>query len=933
MNSNMQEKWNNSYLYTSNSGFIEELYELYLENPSKVSSNWKDYFDSIQIKGIKDINHNTIKEKIAYITQMPLEHNVSFEINDAQTKVWKLVNAYRIYGMAYADLDPLQRRAKTIPPELNITNYQLNDELENEFYVDLDVTSAKKMKLKEIIRQFDLIYCEKAAFEFGHISNLSERDWLTKYIETNYLKFKLSDTEKIKILQKLTEADVFERYLHTKYVGQKRFSLEGGDSLIPALDILISAGAKSGIKEAYIGMAHRGRINCLVNIAGKPPHKVFAEFEGHYPKYDFVTTGDVKYHKGFRCNYATANGVVKTEIAYNPSHLEVVNPVLNGIVRARQDKLNNQNDVLGILIHGDSALIGLGTNQGVLNMSLTRAYNVKGMVHIVVNNQIGFTTSDTRDSRSSRYCTDIAKMIESPIIHVNGDDVEAVAFVMQLAIDYRLKYKKDIMIDIVCFRRHGHNEADDPSLTQPFMYSLIKQHPATRILYAKELVTQGVITEQVVEQLANNYRDSLAQGIHPNADKMVPIAHQEDLDYATIIKANCDDKVNTKIDNKMVQLIAKTVTTLPNDKFKPHPTVVRLLENRRAMGAGEIPVDYGMAEMLAYGSLLEQGYSVRLTGEDSCRGTFTHRHAVLHNLDRKDVNDGGYMPLEKLVKAKNRLAIYDSVLNEECVLGFEYGYSITNVKELVIWEAQFGDFANGAQVIIDQFIASGETKWGVLSNLTMLLPHGFDGQGPEHSSARIERFLQLGAENNMMLVIPTTAAQVFHILRYKPMTNWIKPLIIFMSKKLLRFKDATSSLDKITAGSFLPVIGDDKQPLSATKIIICAGQIYYDLFNERAQRKLEQEVALIRLERLYPFPEAQLKQEISQYTKVKNFLWVQEEPYNQGCWLQLRENLDKVLDRKANFSAITRPASAAPACGYASTHSAELKNLLDGAFA
>jgi len=932
MSRNMQENWSNSYLYTSNSSFIEELYDLYLENPESVSSNWKKYFDSIQNKGIKDINHKNIKEKFAYITQMTSSYNLPVEINDAQTKVWKLVNAYRVYGMAYADLDPLQRRAKVIPPELDLKNYQLNDELENEFYVDLDINNSKKFKLKEIVRRFDLIYCEKTAFEFGHISNLSEREWLTKYVETNYLEFKLTKQEKTRILQKLTEADVLERYLHTKYVGQKRFSLEGGDSLIPALDALISLGAKNGVKEAYIGMAHRGRINCLVNIAGKSPQKIFAEFDGHYPKYDFVTTGDVKYHKGYRCNYETVNGIVKTEIAYNPSHLEVVNPVLNGIVRARQDKLNNQDSVLGILIHGDSALIGLGTNQGILNMSLTRAYNVKGMIHIVVNNQIGFTTSDIRDTRSSRYCTDIAKMIESPIIHVNGDDVESIAFVMQLAIDYRLKYKKDIMIDIVCFRRHGHNEADDPSLTQPFMYSLIKQHPATRVVYAKELIEQGIIDEQLAEQLANNYRDSLAKGLHPDAAKMLPIAHQEDIDYKPILKAHYDDEVNTKIDNNLVKLVTKTVTFLPSKAFKPHPTVVRLLENRRAMGNGELPIDYGMAEMLAYGSLLDQGYSVRLTGEDSCRGTFTHRHASLHNVERSDVNDSGYIPLEKLVKTKNRLAIYDSVLNEECVLGFEYGYSITNVRELVIWEAQFGDFANGAQVIIDQFIASGETKWGVLSNLTMLLPHGFDGQGPEHSSARVERYLQLCAENNMMLVMPTTAAQLFHILRSKPLTNWIKPLIIFMSKKLLRYKDATSKLDEITDGSFMPVISDNNQPVAATKIIICAGQVYYDLLNERAQRKLEKEVALIRLERLYPFPEAQLKQEIKKYTKAKKFVWVQEEPYNQGCWLQVRENLDKLLDAKASFSSVTRPASAAPACGYSSTHSAELKNLLEAAF-
>lgn len=928
----MQEKWRNSYLFGGNADFIEELYDRYLENPESVEPKWQSYFNSIQDGAYKDVPQSAIKEKFAIITQQP-DLVSGGDISDSQTKVWRFVEAYRTYGMAYADLDPLHRRNKPKPPELDMATYGIKDELDNEFFVDLDISNSRKFKLSEIIKRFDLIYCEKTGFEFGHISDLTERSWLTEYVENKYLSFKVSKDEKIQLLQKLTEADGLERYLHTKYVGQKRFSLEGGDALIPALDRIIRSGAKLGIDEVFIGMAHRGRLNSLVNIAGKLPQKVFDEFDGNYPNYDFVTSGDVKYHKGHKCNYVTEHGLVKTVLAYNPSHLEVVNPVVNGMVRARQDNVANPEVVLGVLVHGDSALIGLGTNQGVLNMSQTRGYNVKGMLHIVVNNQVGFTTSDIRDNRSSRYCTDIAKMIESPIIHVNGDDVESIAFIMDLALDYRLKYKKDIFVNIVCFRRHGHNEADDPSLTQPYMYRLVKQHPGTRKVYASKLINEGVVTEEDVEAMAEEYRLALNKGVHAKAEGMKLLKWYDEFDVKPVLKAKPTDKVDTTINAKIIAAITKGVTTLPDKNFTPHPTVARLIETRKAMGNGEQHVDFGMAEMFVYGSLLQQGISVRMSGEDTCRGTFTHRQAVWHDANRNDIWDSGYYPLTTLENKGSKIHMFDSVLNEECVLGFEYGYSTTSLRDLVIWEAQFGDFCNGAQVIIDQFIVSGEVKWGTLSNLTMILPHGYDGQGPEHSSARVERFLQLCAENNIRVVVPSTAAQMFHILRQQALTNYIKPLVIFMSKRLLRYKDAMSTLDKFTSGGFLPVIPDEAvNPSKVKRVIVCSGQVYYDFYNERAIRKLENEVAIVRVEQFYPCPNELISKELRKYTKAKKFIWGQEEPYNQAGWLMIWENLDNAIHGMGNFTAATRPASAAPACGLSSIHNKQMKDLLSAAF-
>ena len=931
----MQQNWNSSYLFGANGDFIEELYELYLADAKNVDSKWRQYFDSLQDGKSKDINHNEIKQKFSIITSNPqfISSIPNDLLSSAQTRVYNLIAAYRLWGHKFAKLDPLERQDVERPLELSLLMHHLESELENEFFDDYDLSKAKKFKLKDIIANYEAIYCGSTGFEIGYVSELVENEWLRDFVEKEYLNFQLTVAEKKRILDKLTEAEGIEKFLHTKYVGQKRFSLEGGDTLIPVLDRMLIKSADVGVEEISLGMAHRGRLNTLVNILGKSPQKIYDEFDGNYPHYDFVTSGDVKYHKGYGCEYIIApNKSVKIRLAYNPSHLEVVNPVVQGIVRAKQDRVTqNKPSVLGVLIHGDSALIGLGTNQAVFNMSKTRTYGGYGLIHIVVNNQVGFTTSRVSDNRSSRYCTDIAKMIEAPVIHVNADDLRAVIFSIDFALAYRQKFAKDVVLDMVCFRRHGHNEADDPTLTQPLMYSKVKLHPGTRARYAEELVAEGIIAKEVPQELIENYRNYLLKGEHPHQDKMIPLPRYN-FAAEKYLNPKWTDPVSTKISLAKIAEFTEKLVKLPADEhFKPHPTIVKLIDNRKAMGEGKLAIDYGMAENLAYAAILDDGVSVRLSGEDAGRGTFSHRHAVWHSICRKELNEGIYTPLKNL-QNNSWFAVYDSILNEEAVLGFEYGYSLATPKNMTIWEGQFGDFANGAQVIIDQFIASGEAKWGSLSRLTMILPHGFDGQGPEHSSARVERFLQLAAENNIIAVIPSTAAQMFHLMRRQALSDYIKPLMIFLSKKLLRFKDAMSSLDDISNGEFLPIIADTDAKHTAKRVILCTGQVYYDLTKYRAEHKLIEDVAIIRVEQLYPLPVELIKGELAKYAKAKEFIWAQEEPYNQGAWLQIREDLDGCLGGKLHFNSATRPRAAAPACGTSTMHNQQLADLLNQAF-
>lgn len=935
---NMQQNWKSSYLYGGNGDFIEELYEIYLENPENVDQKWKQYFDSLQDGKTPDVNHSDVREKFSILTSNALAFAAGSGegvMNEDQTKVYGLIASFRSWGHTFAKLDPLERQEIIRPQELDYRSYGLSDNaLSDEFYDDYDLRKAKKAKLKDIIARYESVYSGKVGFEFVHISRTEEQDWLREYVEQKYIGYALSNDDKKQILQKLTESDGLERFLNTKYVGQKRFSIEGGDSLLPLLDRVINNSAQAGINDIYLGMAHRGRLNTLVNITGKSPQKLFDEFDGNYPHYDFVTSGDVKYHKGYACEYVTLNGSkVNVAMAFNPSHLEVVNPVVQGVVRAKQDRLDdaNKKQVMGLLIHGDSALIGLGTNQAVFNMSLTRSYGGHGVLHIVVNNQVGFTTSQVNDNRSSRYCTDIAKMVENPIVHVNADDLRSVAFVADLAIAYRQKFASDFMIDLVCFRRHGHNEADDPTLTQPLMYKKVKLHPGTRALYAKQLIAEGVIADGDDAKLVEDYRNGLVKGEHINKDKMIPLPRY-DFDTNKYLKSKWTDAVATKISKDKLQELAKKVTAKPEETgFVLHPTVKKLIDSRIAMAEGNQPIDFGMAETLAYAGILDDGISVRITGEDAGRGTFSHRHAVWHNMERQELEAGIYVPL-KNTQNNSWFAIYDSILNEEGVLGFEYGYSLENVKNLTIWEGQFGDFANGAQVMIDQFIVSGEAKWGNLSRLALILPHGYDGQGPEHSSARIERFLQLAGEENLVAVIPSTAAQMFHLLRRQAKSDYVKPLVIFLSKRLLRFKDAMSSIDDVTNGVFLPVIADNDASSKAKRVVVCSGQVYYDVLKARNDANKQNDIAIIRVEQLYPFPSEQLKTELDKYKSAKEFIWTQEEPYNQGAWLQIREELDNCVDsRGLRFTSSARPRAAAPACGTSTMHVQQLKDLLVGA--
>ncbi len=743
---------------------------------------------------------------------------------------------------------------------------------------------------------------------------------------------KLTTEQQKHLLRKLTEAEHLERYLHTKYVGQKRFSLEGGESLIPSIDELIQRAGGNGVQEIVIGMAHRGRLNVLVNVLGKMPKDLFLEFEGKGVQQ--LPSGDVKYHNGFSSDITTPGGPVHLSLAFNPSHLEIVNPVVEGSVRARQrrrdDKTGDQ--VLPILVHGDAAFAGQGVVMETLNLSGTRGYGTGGTVHLIVNNQIGFTTSDPRDARSTLYCTDIAKMVEAPIFHVNGDDPEAVLFVTQLALDFRNKFHKDVVIDIVCFRKLGHNEQDEPSVTQPLMYKKITQHPGTRKLYADKLVTQNVIAAEEPEAMIKQYRDTLDAGQQTVSPMLSNFKSKFAVDWAPFLGAKWTDAADTHVPLAELQRLAEPLTTVP-EGFKVHPTVGRVIEARKQMAAGKQPVDWGMAETLAYASLLSNGYDVRLSGQDMGRGTFAHRHAVLHDQDRERWDQGSYIPLQHIGKDQGDFVVIDSVLSEEAVLGFEYGFSTAEPNALVVWEAQFGDFANGAQVVMDQFISSGETKWGRVCGLTQLLPHGYEGQGPEHSSARLERYLQLCAEHNMQVCVPSNAAQIFHLLRRQMLRPFRKPLIVMTPKSLLRKKEAASAIEDLANGTFQTVIPDTTSvdEKGVKRIVACCGKVYYDLLAKKNEAKRD-DVALIRVEQLYPFPHKQFEAEMKRYPNAHEVVWCQEEPQNQGAWYQTAHYFRENMRGDQTLYYAGRPASASPAGGYMARHNERQKTLVEQAF-
>lgn len=920
-----------SYLSGSNAAYIEELYEAFLADPSSIPAQWRTYFQSLPQGQQADVAHTPIKEQFIHLAEQK-RRVINTAASDAllerkQAQVTQLINAYRNYGHYLADIDPLKQTKAYTLPELDLRFYELADaDLSTVFNAEM-FSGLTQASLHEIYTAVQDTYTRSIGLEYMHICDLQQRQWLQKRIESARSKPQFSAAEKKHILTQLTAAEGLERYLGSKYVGQKRFSLEGGDSLIPLLDEVIQRAARQQVTDIVIGMAHRGRLNVLVNILGKSPADLFKEFEGK--KTTNERSGDVKYHMGFSADLATEQGNVHLALGFNPSHLEIIDPVVEGSVRARQHRAGDQlrEKVLPIIIHGDAAFAGQGVVMETFHCSQTRGYTTGGTVHVVVNNQIGFTTSRTEDTRSTPYCTDVAKMVQSPIFHVNADDVEAVVFVAQLALDFRMQFKKDVVIDLVCFRRHGHNEADEPAATQPVMYKTIKQHPGTRKLYAEQLIAAGVLSQQEADGLVDAYRAALDQG--QCLVKTVTVGNKGKFaaDWTPYTDQHWTAPAETKVPAKQLTKLAQTLETLPKD-FTLQPQVARMLDERRKMTRGELPLNWGYAETLAYASLLMEGFNVRLSGQDCGRGTFAHRHAVLHDFNTDEI----YLPLKNLDPQQGTVEVIDSFLSEEAVLGFEYGYACTDPKTLVLWEAQFGDFANGAQVVIDQFISSGEQKWGRLCGLVMLLPHGFEGQGPEHSSARLERYLQLCAQDNMQVCMPTTPAQIFHLLRRQMLRPFRKPLIIMTPKSLLRHKLAVSSLAELAEGQFAAVLPemDAIDAKQVRKVVFCSGKVYYDLLEERRQRKLT-DIAIVRVEQLYPFDEQAGLAVLQTYSKAKEVVWCQEEPMNQGSWTHIQPYLLNCLAKGQTLVYAGRESAASPAVGYPALHQEQQNALVDAA--
>lgn len=928
MESLIKQFLKSSQLSGGNAAFIEELYEQFLLDPASVSSQWKTYFESFQGQG--DVPHSAILASIQAQAKDAKYATASISVDEElarkQTSVGKLVTAFRSRGHLNAKLDPLTITAPVVAPDLDYTYHGLSQaDLQLEFPV-VTFFGPSKLKLADLLQRLQNTYSNHIGAEFMHISDVEQRQWIQHRLESVQSNLNASPTQSKHILERVTAAEGLERYLHTKYVGQKRFSLEGGESLIPLMDHLIQHGGSNGIKDAIIGMAHRGRLNVLVNTLGKPPQKLFAEFEGRFEHVDSPEhSGDVKYHMGFSADVNTPGGSVHLALAFNPSHLEIVAPVVVGSVKARQmrRKDNTRTQVLPIIIHGDAAFAGQGVVMELFQMSQARGFAVGGSVHIVINNQVGFTTSRPDDARSTLYCTDPAKIISAPVFHVNGDDPEAVVFCAEMAFDYRQKFGRDVVIDLVCYRRHGHNEADEPAATQPLMYQNIRARKTTREVYAQELAQKNIVTEQESKALVDNYRNKLDKG-EVTTDIAVSKKDPYAVDWTPWLDGKLNQQVKTGLALFSLENLAKKINTIP-EGFKLQARVAKIYDDRHKMLAGELPIDWGFAENLAYATLLTEGYRLRLVGQDAGRGTFFHRHAVLHEQNSGET----YMPLKQYAKEPSHAVIIDSLLSEEAVMAFEYGYSTAEPMTLNIWEGQFGDFANGAQVVIDQFITSGESKWYRLCGLVLFLPHGYEGQGPEHSSARLERFLQLCALNNVQVCTPTTPAQMFHMLRRQMLRATRKPLIVMTPKSMLRHKQSVSTMDDLVNGQFQDLISDSTcvAPEKATRVVVCAGKIYYDLLEAATEQKLEN-VALVRVEQLYPFPREALRAELARFPNAKDVFWCQEEPQNQGAWYQIQHHLRSSIPETSILHYTGRARSAAPACGHANTHAIEQNQLI-----
>jgi 2-oxoglutarate dehydrogenase E1 component len=932
----LAQQWATSALAGSNSTWVEDLYERYLAG-EEVPQDWQKYFSSLSASR-GDTPHSPIVRQLAERARQPRTAVAAAPVADStrsekQAAVSRLIQIYTNRGHLIANVDPLGLMQRAKPRVLQLDYMGLSEaDFDTEFFTGTRLDALpRRAKLRDIVAMLEHVFAGPIGAEFAHVSDTDERLWLQDQFMLGRTHHRFSKEEQINILRQLTAAEGLERYLHTKYVGQKRFSLEGGDALIPMLNDLVQRGGQAGIEEIVIGMAHRGRLNVLVNVLGKAPSELFSEFEGKYDTAHLKGSGDVKYHKGFSSDLRTPGGNVHVALAFNPSHLEVVNPVVEGSVRARQERRGSTGDqrVMPVLIHGDSAFAGQGVVMETLQLSQARAFYTGGTIHLIVNNQVGFTTSDPRDTRSTMYCSDVAKMLEAPIFHVNADDPEAVVFVTRQAFAYRRKFRKDVVIDLVCYRRLGHNEADEPAATQPAMYSTIRQHPTARQIYADRLAGESVLTAAEATGYMEQYRSGLDSGQSQVPASLGLIGNQYTVDWTRFLRNDWADATPTAIDAQRLARLGARIVDVPAE-VQLHPRVAQVYANRRKMLAGEMPLDWGCAETLAYASLLEDGTPIRITGQDSGRGTFFHRHAVLHN----QKNDECYVPLEHISSGQPPFTITDSVLSEEAVLGFEYGYSTTNPAALVIWEAQFGDFVNGAQVIIDQFISSGESKWGRLCGLALFLPHGYEGQGPEHSSARLERFLQLCAENNMQVVVPSTPAQMFHMLRRQMLRSLRKPLIVLTPKSLLRHELSVSSLKDLTEGAFEPVvdeIDDDIPAANVRRLVFCSGKVYFDLLKARRAAG-QKDVALVRIEQLYPFPNQAYEAVLRRYPQAREVVWCQEEPQNQGAWYSIRHRLENGLTRDRHTLLYAgRGHAAAPATGIAKIHETEQRELVDAA--
>ncbi|OUU75070.1 MAG: 2-oxoglutarate dehydrogenase E1 component [Methylococcaceae bacterium TMED69] len=916
----------------SNLSYIESLYQSFVDDPDSVPEEWKVIFQTESSKQLNQATlrqHQSAKERAMIKPKLQTGQNENNGQIEKQVAVLQFINAFRFRGHREANLDPLGQYERPQVPELHPEFHGLTEgDLETVFNSG-SLQGVGEIKLTEIINILRNTYCKNIGAEYMHIVETNEKRWIQQKLEPFAGNFPLEKKERIQLLHCVIAANSLEQHLHKKYVGQKRFSLEGGESSIALLDTLLVEAGKNQVKECVIGMAHRGRLNVLVNIVGKNPSDLFDEFEGK--SVQDHRSGDVKYHLGYSSDIQTPNGPVHVTLAFNPSHLEIIDPVVEGSVRARQDrrKDSSRNKVLPVIIHGDAAFAGQGVVMETLNLSQTRGYSTGGTIHVIINNQIGFTTSDPLDSRSTLYCTDVAKMIQAPIFHVNGDDPEAVAMVGKIALEYRMEFNKDVIIDLVCYRKHGHSETDEPATTQPIMYKKIRKHPSVVDIYSGKLIEKGLLDISQFEAMKSKYLDDLKNNSVLSRPH-VKIRDSSAVNYfAPFIETDWEAKHSSAISGNLISKLATAFTKIPKG-FKNHRQVARILKERQMMASGEMKCDWGFAETLGYASLLTENFPVRISGQDSGRGTFSHRHAVINDQE----TGAPYLPLQNLSKSQSDFLVINSTLSEEAVLAYEFGYAAAEPNALIIWEAQFGDFANGAQVVIDQFIASSEAKWERYCGLVMLLPHGYDGQGPEHSSARLERFLQLCAEDNMQVCYPTTPAQMFHLLRRQVIRPYRKPLVVMSPKSLLRNTDSFSKLSEFTEGKFLNIIPEQSNisPRKVKKVILCSGKIYFELVAAREANQID-DCAIIRLEQFHPFPMKELKEILGQYKNCGELLWVQEEPRNQGAWSYLlsRRHLGGAFDESKPLRCVARPYSASPAVGYLSLHLEQQKEIINEA--